>query len=245
MNRKEIFNHFSILLNDMIDNSSFLKYYFQEPFYLRDGEKSFEETCNIYSGATRGCLVDKNFSYVVKFNLMDEESGLFYTSCQKEQCIYSAAEKENLQDSLLKPVFIGNFRKTFEFYNFTDINDFLYDEGEEDLVNCYFDDFEKFEGLPLEIINIEIPLYAYPRAERIDANFYGSKDSCITAKNSVGPLSEYADTVGAKIIDDYGEDYFFALQDFLESFEVNDLHSGNIMRLNEKVVISDYAGYSY
>ena len=41
----------------------------------------------------------------------------------------------------------------------------------------------------------------------------------------------------------YGYEEFLRLNDFLEWYDINDLHSGNIGYINGKLVFIDYAGY--
>ena len=108
-----IFNHFKNILDDLIDESNFFKYYFQAPTSLDEDVywEDWEECEAIYSnstsirfGASRGCLIDDTYDYVVKFDLTESDES---PTCSDEVLIYDAAAQNGLERFFAKPIYLG------------------------------------------------------------------------------------------------------------------------------------------
>ena len=80
MNKKLIFEYYSRLLDKLIDEHDYFKYYFQDPttqYFGRLRENGLRIRCGIF----RGCLISNNCDYVVKFPL--SETG--EECCEREE----------------------------------------------------------------------------------------------------------------------------------------------------------------
>lgn len=245
-----IFNHYKNILDELIDEVDFFKNYFQNPFSLEEDiygeewtnvEALYTNTTNICFGATRGCIIDNSYDYVVKFDLDESE----YGNCDDEIRIYNIAKERDLEKFFLRPRFIGVYERKIHYYNFSDIFDRLD-------CNYFYEDFpldvkERLKDCDCikEEILIKIPLYAYPRAERYE---YPNVDKQIqdsyikTYSNS--PLAERSSLVAFTIEKEYGKDETYRLSDFLYDLGINDLHTGNLMCYHGKPCFSDYCGYN-
>lgn len=58
-----------------------MRMYLQRPYSLNDDiigefESNFSDNLNLYTGATRACLMDNNYKYVVKFDLFEKIKAL-------------------------------------------------------------------------------------------------------------------------------------------------------------------------
>lgn len=246
----KIFNHFSDILDEMIDEFDFFKAYFQNPISLEEDVGYEEETSffrknnlTIHFGATRGCLIDKNYDYVIKFDLDECEHG----SCDDEVNIYQEAKNENLEQYLLEPLFLGIYTKKIRYYNYTDILDKLdmsyFSETFSEDVNSHLEagDYVKEE------IVIRIPLYAYPRAERynfkrVDKSSY--EISNFITSHPFSPLVTSNPSVGLELVAFYGEEEFNRLSAFFKKRNIDDFHAGNLMLRNNKLYFSDYCGFT-
>ena len=247
---EKIFKHYSHILDELIDNYNFFSYYFQEPYSVyEDILEEYESgtfkdwSLDIHFGASRGCLVDKTYDYVVKFDFPAE---IERASCDAEMGIYSAAARMNLEKYFAKPIFLGTYTKKIYFYSAEDINYNMnidgYDEEKfsDDLQNAV-DNWD----LEREEIIIEVPLFAYPRAERYDFGHHSNEEvSSFRATHSdVSPLLERSTSVGIAFVKEYGEEAFEKLSEFLLDHKVNDLHSGNIMSYQNHLILTDYCGF--
>ena len=95
MNREEVFKHYSHILDTLIDDTLFYKYFFQNPFCLNDDIYGcFNKPWNIHFGATRACVEDETYPYVIKTNLQD------FTACEDEEEAYRDAVNEGLENRL-------------------------------------------------------------------------------------------------------------------------------------------------
>ena len=107
MNKKEVFNHYSKILDELISNFNFFKTYFQDPFFI-DEEVNVEDypdydfPCDlkIATGATRCCVVDRDYPYVVKMNLSETENRS--DACEDEVSFYQRQNIGIVSDTLLK-----------------------------------------------------------------------------------------------------------------------------------------------
>lgn len=256
METTTIFNHFKNILDDLIDESNFFKYYFQYPFSLEEDIcwEDWEEFDSLYSnstslrfGATRGCLIDDTYDWVVKFDL---DEAMEHGTCDDEINFYEHAAQNHLEKYFAQPIYLGKYSKTFKFYDWCDIyeifngspffNENWFMDKLQEIINNY--DLTKKE------ITVTIPLYAYPRAERYD--FYQhdyemsqNQEALKKVSNSNSPLMERNSRIGFIFAEKYGEEEFFRLSEFLEEMSIDDLHSGNVMEINGELIITDYSGY--
>ena len=126
MDKSEIFAHYSAIIDNILDNSMFFETYFQNPFFLESniyGEEHDELPSNISicDGATRSCIIDNNYDYVVKFDINEDNYG---SVCEREAQIYLNAIACSLEQYFNEIVYIGCYTKTIQFYNYWDIEQF-------------------------------------------------------------------------------------------------------------------------
>jgi len=249
-----IFNHYKNILDELLSESNFFKYYFQVPTSLcedicwEDWEEEcralFDNSTSIRFGATRGCFIDDTYDYVVKFDLPEaQENG----SCSDEVLIYDAAVQNDLEKFFAQPIYLGTYTKKIKFYPYSDLYDYFdcpefFDETFfckklQSMIEEY--DMEKEE------ITISIPLYAYPRAERHEFHVYEEDQDEIyrSISRSNSPLVEREAGIGYAFVSLYGEEVFDALTEFCDEHEINDLHTGNVMEVNGELIFTDYCGY--
>lgn len=251
MDNREIFAHYTTILDNLIDDYNFFRFYFQSSYSLDEDivgeyEEGYfrEENIDIRFGVSRGCIIDHNFPYVVKFDL-DEEQGIYKGTCENEVMIYEAAKLAGFEKYLCEPIYLGEYVRTFEFYPYNEIIrhiDDFYGFNENDFTEKLY--YAMDEGLNTKTITVNIPLYAYPRARKYFLKFDYSNE----AKNEViqngSPLTERSSAIGCAFIEEYGKMAFKEFSEFLEEYEVNDIHSGNIMSLNGHLIITDFSGYN-
>lgn len=243
MNKTAVFNHFSRILNDTIDSNVFFKYFLQDPYWF-DGVVCIDESIGslrFNHGATRGCLIDDDYDYVVKFDLEDNGVG---SACAQEVEIYQRASKCGMADYLCEAVYLGTFTKTFKFYSQKDIDHVLgytHPDGWDDFEGDFMEEAANF-GAPYDI-TITLPLYGYPKAA---INKTPHCPSYTQIKREIAPirspLSEYTD-VGVYFTADWGLEGYVAFGRFCEENAINDLRMENVGWQNGKVVLLDYAGF--
>ena len=249
MNKQNVFEHFSRVIDNMIDNSLFFPTYFQYPTMLdnnilgNDSDDAVPNNISIRFGVSRGCIVDDDYDYVVKFDL-DPDCAV--SCCNREVEIYKAAKNEGLEQYFIEPTYLGTYTRTIQFYDAEDIgrhfNWYDYDES-------FDDDFAKEEDNfgTIHPVTICVPLYAYAKVSftmspPIEQDVY-EKYASMVSNYSDSPLKERAEVVAVRFMKDYGEEKFVQLSDFLEAEDVNDIHRGNIGLINNHWVILDYAGW--
>ena len=246
MDKKEVFNHYSEILDELISNFNFFKTYFQDPFFIDEEVNvedypSYDFPCDlkIATGASRCCVVDRDYPYVVKMNLSETENRS--DACEDEVSFYQAAKHWNCAQYLTEVEYLGIYTKEIYFYDVADIN---YNMS----YNAYFDE-EKFNNELQEMIDednsikrkkitIRIPLYGYAQAE-----YYPIHSVPKVAVNFASPLCEKNENVGRAFLRDWGEDNFELFSEFLEEHRINDLHAGNVGCVNGKIVLIDFGGY--
>lgn len=253
MNKKMIFNHYANILDDLIEEYDFFKYYFQNPFSLDEdvyygdfSEALFSKNhLNICCGATRNCLIDEWFDWVVKFNNPEDyESG----SCEDEVNIYAIAKANGMEKYFAEPIYLGEYTKEIYFYNYNTLEYNMERYCMFDEVSFYKEYQKAAEkyGMEKKEITIRIPLYAFPRAERYD--FYKDQKEDPHLKEVVSksnsPLNERSTVIGYAFAAKYGEEEFIKFSSFLEAEKINDIHTGNIMMRNGDFILTDYAGYN-
>ena len=252
MNKQAVFGHFAALMDDMLDNSLFFPCYFQNPTTLDDNiygscdDAAVPENVSIRFGVSRGCIIDENYDYVVKFDLDPE---YMESCCKREVNIFKHAKEHYLDQYFTEIEYLGTYTRTIQFYDYHAVsrafNWYGYDSD--------FDkDFMKEEDNYGDIlpITISIPLYGCARADTVKRNqwaFSSDKNNDNYVKQvhsySFSPLMERNEDVAVSFMRAYGEDVYARLSDFLEDEHVNDIHSGNVGMLNDKLVLIDYAGF--
>lgn len=247
MNKNEVFNHFSTLLDDMIEGSLFFQTYFQAPCYIEDVHGSIDDVnvpknVHLYFGATRGCIVDDDFNYVVKFDI--DEDSWNDSVCHREADIYSRAVRSGVARYLASCVYLGTFTKTIQFYHYDDIDqhmdwrDYNFTEFNDEFMK-HEDDFGNIVS-----ITINVPLYAYPKADYFSMDTSGaSAETYNCARRINSPLRERNLSLAIVFIEQYGEEAYVDFTEFMVEENINDLHCGNVGMVNGSFVLIDYAGY--
>lgn len=247
MNKNEIFAHFSSILDTMLDTSLYFDTFFQRPFSLPEDiegsidDEAVPENLSIHFGASRGCIVDNAYDYVVKFDVEEDNEGCV---CEREYHIYQHAKEMGVADYFAESIYLGTYVKKIMFYDCSSVNyyvdNYYYDP------ECYEKSFMEHEdefGSIHEIV-ISIPLYAYPKAKHHYPSCVGNDEEiCKTAARKImSPLRENL-SVAIEFIHEYGEEAYHTITDFLYNENVNDIHFGNVGNIGDRYVIIDYAGY--
>lgn len=249
MNKNEIFQHYSRILDNMLDESLFFDTYFQNRYSMEDIEGSIDDVAvpegiDICFGISRGCIIDNNYNYVVKFDVdCDNDGG---SICERETDFYREAIRKGLEQYFAAAVYIGTYTKTINFYSINEIeknlNWYDYDPIK------FEEDFMKVEDNfgPIIPITISIPLYAYPKANNYCYSnlIEEEEERCKSiARCSNSPLRRRNLQIAMEFIHLYGKDEYERLSDFLELCDINDLHYKNMGFINGNLVIIDYGGY--
>lgn len=249
MNKKEIFAHFSSIIDDMLEESLFFSTYFQRPYsaenmYGSIDDPALPENISIKFGATRGCIIDDYSDYVVKF---DVEEDIYGSACERESELYQRAKDLQLNKYFAECVYLGTYTKTIRFYDYDAIDRNLnwcdYDPiGFEEKFIAHEDDFGEIQN-----IVISIPLYAYPKAKPFypigklgssEDNDYAQK-----AKKISSPLRDENLVVAINFIREYGEEEYQRISSFMYEEDINDLHQANFADVGGHYTVIDYAGY--
>lgn len=250
MNKSAVFSHFSHILDNMIENSLFFDTYFMDPVGIEDIEGSeldeaIPANICINFGATRGCIVDENYDYVVKFDVAQD--GLECSACEREVDIYTRAKQHNLHQYFAEVEFLGYYTKTIMFYDLYILTKYIeplyyYDPEEFD---ANFAEHEDEYG-ELHPITISIPLYAYRKASSHWCGLgrtHDSEKAEEAAKKINSPMRERNLAVAVDFVREYGEDAYQSLTDFMYKENINDLHSGNVGNIDGSLVFIDFSGY--
>ena len=231
-------HYYTALLDDLIDSNDYYKVFFQHPVGLDDDLS--EVDCSLYFGATRCGLVPTNdeCGWILKFDT--DYDGRNTSLCETEIELYEKAVQYGVQDCFCEAKFLGWYEKDILFYEWHEV---------EELVWCPKDEFQSkldeiAAGLTLRSIHITLPLYAYRYAK--DVNLWGlssTEEERKFVRSHHSPLTQRNENVGLRLLQDWGEETYKALEKFVEKFRINDLHGGNIGEVDGKVVLTDYAGY--
>lgn len=250
MNKEKIFNHFAAILDNMIDNSLFWDTYFQMPssipnIYGSDiDDESIPSNISIRFGISRGCIIDNEYDYVVKFDVETDSSG--DSICEREVDLYASAREYGVEKYLVHPSYIGTYIKTITFYDAKKMEHYI-DWLEYDPVGFDEDFMEREEKFgELKRITIEVPLYAYERAYGYNFTMLvdSEEERCHSiAEASCSPLRKRSLQVAMEFIHRYGVEEYEKFGVFLEDNNVNDLHPGNVGELNNEFVLIDFAGF--
>lgn len=245
MNKHEIFSHYSEVIDNLLDSSLWMKMWFQRPDWLDEciqGEDYEEIPSNISinDGATRACIIDYDYDYVVKFDIEEDNFG---SACEREESLYRTAKISGFEKYLNEITYIGCYTRSFYFYSYHDIMQHCH-------IDCSFYDEEQLcnelayheDEMVLHQITISIPLYACKRAEGYDCGPINN-ELVAMAQKIKSPLREKNVAVATAFIRDYGEKEYGMFSDFAIKNDINDLHLGNIGLVDGVLRFIDYAGY--
>jgi len=249
MNKEKIFKHFANIIDTMLDNSLFFETYWQAPYSMENisgsiNDPAFSENIHMHFGVSRGCIIDDNFDYVVKFDIESDELG--DSLCQREIDIFRAAKSNHLDAYFTAPIYLGNYCKTINFYNVNKIEYYMnwvdYDPEQFDY------DFMQAEDKFGEIIpiTINIPLYAYQKANTYNYTMLSDdeeKEYEQKAQAINSPLKKRHLQIAMEFVFRYGMKQYEKISDFMREYHINDIHYGNIGEMNGNLVCFDYAGY--
>ena len=249
MDKQVIFHHFSTIIDDMIDNSLFFPTYWQAPYSMDDfsgsvDDAAISENIHMAFGISRGCIIDDNFDYVAKFEFESDNYG--YSLFALEVHIYRPAKANYLDAYFAEPIFLGTYCRTIDFY---DIREIEYNLSWADYDPEYFEkEFMKREDKFGKIIpiTIEIPLYAYPRAKKYVYTMFSNEEELeykSKARAIDSPLKKRNLQIAMEFVFRYGMEQYEKLSEFMEEYDINDLHFGNVGEINGNFICFDYAGY--
>lgn len=231
MKNNEIFRHFSAILDNMLQDD-YWKFYFQEPFQREYGEwLDDDKSLLITNGCSRGCLVDDNYDWIVKFPICSDNA------CEREITFYNMARKQGLASCFTECNFIGNYRKKIKYFRADNIFQLCPSIDNDDWIE------EAATICDMEDIVIEIPLYAYLKANDCYIPWSLSKEDKAIGDKIKSPIAEYHMDVAVALWKNWGENLFWKFDTFCRLHCINDLHSGNIGEIDGNLVILDYAGY--
>lgn len=236
--QQKILKHFADKFNEMIDTNEFWAIYFQDPFSIINSQQIPYPIC---CGISRGSYIDKDFPYVVKWQLTGDS-----LECEREEEIYNHACYDNVEQYFAESIYLGEYVRCVNTFSAADYHDMSSDEfypAAEEFA-AIMTSMEQF-GYERELQHIYLRLWAYPRAEVITRWIKPhSEEVYSSAKQSQAsddPLSmDY--NIACCWIDELGLAEYERLNAFLMENDVNDLHGGNIMRRNGQLIIIDYAG---
>lgn len=244
MNKQEIFNHYSTIIDEMINNSLFWSTYWQRPWSFGstiDGSDYDEMPAHILiqGGVTRTCIVDQDYDWVVK---IDVEEDAYGSACEREEQIYDAAKAYALDRYFAEVMFLGTYTREINFYDIMDVERWcdMFDYDPEYFEKAFSENEEKFG--PIRPITISIPLYAYRRADTYDCGPVDA-DSRARAKKIASPLYSRNIAVATAFIREFGMDEYKAFSEFSLEWDINDLHCNNIGEIDGHFCIIDYSGY--
>ena len=243
MRKDLVFNHFSKALDYLLEEDEVFSFLFQNPRDLTNSV--FYKNFSVYFGASRFCIVDNNYPFVVKVEY-DEPFETFEdisSFCERELFFYERAQELNFDKYFTEVQYLGTYTKKVKTYSLSDFYDYYdYSEYDKNDFLSALEDMEK-EGVLKKEIEISIPLYAYEKADCfVNDSCYSSKE--IDYYRSLkSPLSEISAYIAANFIKDYGEEEFYEFSEFLKYYNIRDIHAGNVGFINGKIVIIDYASY--
>ena len=250
MNKKQVFEHYSSILNDLLDDSLWFETYFQQPYMLDEDIRGCDwsripANLSLCCGATRGCFVDEDYDYVVKFDIDDDD--MYGSACAREEELYRRAQTHGLDQYFAEVAYIGTYTRTINFYDLYDIEQAMTWYGySEDEFDNEFAAHEDDMGT-IHPITISIPLYAYRRADHYD--MWANTPAQITlaeeneAKRFASPLRSRNLSVAIAFIREYGMEEYRRFSEFGMAEDINDLHCNNIGSIDGHFVLIDYSGY--
>lgn len=227
------FAFYSQIIDKMIDEKNYWRYYFLSP-YCMDYGWEMDNYTRFNCGATRGCLISDSCDEVVKFAFDNGDE------CAKEAKIYRAAQTMKLDKYFVPCRFVGYYER--DVYVAEDADAIMAQTN-------YSEDSDVWDNIEEEnmvLRHIYLPLYAYTRID--DEDFENcrsdvSAEERIFVKDTHSPLAERSFAVAAAFLHECGKEEFYSLSDFCSEYKINDLHRGNVGYLDGHIVILDYAGY--
>lgn len=233
----DTFTYFKSKLDHAISHSIRASLFFQEPQFVQDCLEF--EGMNVWCGISRGCIVSDDWNFVVKFSLDEDVNG---DCCERECKFWENAADSNLDMYFAEPKYIGRYKWHGNAYPSREVFRDLYfdwNDSEEDIE----EDIVK-EGIEKKEISIYLDLYEYPKARLVE-DWCVAPDIKITewVRKSGSSFGNKNANVAAFFVETYGEDEFLRVSDFLEWNGINDLHSGNIGFIGDRLVFIDYAGW--
>lgn len=235
MDKSFVFETYSAILDKLLDTSDFMRMYCQRPYML---DESYEDmNVTMVSGATRCCMIAPHNGYVVKFDI--EEDG-YGSACSREERIYEAAKELSLEQYLTEVAYIGTYTRTIYWYDVDDIEDIMEWECVADFEDRFPDAVRKLKKRP---IHISLPLYGY----RFARSYHIKDDVKMSEHKEVdrcgSPLRSRSNYVAIAFLREYGFEEYKRFSQFGLEWDMNDIHMGNIGRVDGKLVLIDFAGY--
>ena len=236
-----IYEHFAAIVDKLMEESYF-KYDFQTPWGLED-DIEISDTISIKYGAERGCIIDRDFPYVVKFDLYIDRENDIGTFCKKEIDAYEVARRANFSNYLVECGLLGVYHTNFDFFDANELESYFgarfeyADKCQLEQAMC-----ECEEKVPLRIY---LPLYFY---EKIDAGFIPNKEysknvKTISTSYRQSPLIGRNARIGYEFVKEYGRQEYIEFSRFLSVIGAEDIHADNVGYKNGQLRILDWAGY--
>ena len=236
MDKQMVFQHYCNLLDEMRESSLAF-----QSFLIAPGDADISywtfQNAEMNCGATRAAILDadNSYPYIVKFDIDTDEWG--DSSSEREVATYHEAKLCGLESCFVEAKYLGEYRRKFTSYR---VGDALYSEMD----NEDFLAFVKKYDIKEEEFEISIPLYGYERADLMPRrNLESSPEDKNWIRKYDSPLTDRSFKVGIEFFKDYGRDMFERLTDFCRTFNINDLHLGNVGYINDKIVIIDFGSY--
>ena len=242
MDKERVFAHYKKILDEMILHSNWFRTFIQRPCYMDqevfgDGSHIPFEVI-ITTGATRSCIIDTNYDWVIKFDIEEDARG---SACEREERLYARAKDYGVNQYFSEVKYLGEYHISFPFYRVYNIE--LESEYYEDFERDFTENEEHFGKK--ETINIYLPLYAYKKANENPSfeSGYVTEDEKTTIREMRSPLSQRSLAVAFDFFSHYGMEEYSKLTNFLTKCGVNDLHQGNVGVIDDGPIIVDYGGY--
>ena len=241
-----IFHHYEEILDELLSNSNFLQAFYQDPMAFEgDTLHYFCDNITIACGVSRSCIIDKDYDYVVKFDILEDED--YGSVCEREVEIFAEAKAQGLDQYFTEARYVGTYTRDFSFYALDDIireADVCCLETDEDSFDEIFNEIEDELPTP-QTIHFSFRLYAYPKAE------LDRKTPCMSLSDAQSrslramrsPLTGRSLQIGVLFIEEYGFEEYKRISKFAVEQRINDLHFGNIGFINDKIRFIDYGGF--
>lgn len=252
MRKDLVFKHYCNMIDNLIDTDEMFPFLFQNP---RDFCEEFynENYCfmphnvSLTFGATRFCIVDENYPFVVKVEYSDHEESFDTGFCEREIFFYEKAREENFDRYFTEVQFLGYYRRMVLAYKLETVLNYYNEDGlyEDEKFRKALSAMEE-DNVEKEMVEIALPLYGYERADTFCTRSLNRREEdYYRTLSPSSPLSERDTSIAARFIEDYGEEEFFDFSEFLERYEIGDIHGGNVGVINDRIVIFDYASFPY
>ena len=233
MDSNKVFQHFKERLDDACENSPYFAQYLANP-YSSEYDLDFSCGLSIFTGATRATIVDDDYDYVVKIDIDTDGSG--ENVCARELEIYNDAFNAGLGRCFAETQCLGLYTKKVWWYPDIDLQDMA---DEQDFLDLIYG-----EGYESKKITISFWLYGYEKAdcERWEGCRSTPEERDFVSRQD-SPLSERSTDVACALLHQYGVETFIDLGNFCRDHHVNDLHTGNVGYVDDRLVLIDFGGY--